>query len=1087
MSNNLEIRLTLKPILDGLDTFVAGVRTQLEALGKLTDGLRSDQQALAKDTKETAVEAASAMRETTAATEGTDVASGQLVETVGRLHTQMEQLGTAVAGLQASQQGAARQTGETAAAVEHADTASGQLVETLDRLNTHLDRIAKSEAPKKQEEQARALERTDTAARQATGGLRGFLQTLRERVGDVKTFNQRISNGDVALRKWMALFSGAGLVGLLRNYAQQAREAEQEQRLLAAQIGEAAAKEQIAAQSKNDYTRATLGLGRAINDAGRALQSVFTPVLSALTPILSAGASTAQAFAGAVGPIAPGAIAAAAGLLVLPRAISAVTAVINPLRTLVFALTGQTISQIHTLVTRMTQTQGTIKGWFSVVAGGTKSLEAFGRAALVAAGPLAALGAFYAVGQTAANLYVKSVEEAARKEQELANSITARYAAIVRGSASIRDQKGATAQLAAAQKELASTQTKIDALTSKKAASDAAYAPSASIEERMKAIGQKPLDGAPAGFGKPLPPVFTDADKRALTEAQQLLTGYQTQIRRLTDEREVAATTARNLAADEAKAEQARIDALVGRLPEIRDLAADLDFQKLSPQGQFAALGFQIDALKGQLASLPAPDTTSREAVNRHLAQQLDLENQIAKAEASRAQITKTLDAEEKEAAEKTLRARRDDLAARETLQRSILDQIRHEQTLVATREDLTPTQKQEAFNELLKRQQATLAEIIRLKKEEIGLASNPAEIARLEAEIADLKRQLDDKGPSAPGKLATQRQNAAAIESGTSDQHYNGFAEGFEGAYLSQVEQLGTAGDRIAEKFANVAGSIRTSLGSAFTDMLWRGEYLRDAMAEFGSAIAQSFIGNTAQMVADWIYQHTIMAAWKALTEAKVTAAAATGAAARTGIVVGEETAATTAKATGTAARTGFSLAEAGKNIISAATGAMSAMASIPYVGPILAIAAMGAIVAAGVALIQSFATGGLVRGPGTGTSDSVPARLSDGEYVVRSAAVDYYGTDLMDAINAGALDLSAGVEAIPAPLTQPSTVSGGGSYSSTTTDAGAGGGQPAVNLNVAFFNTQGDARAWAESQEGQTMLIDMQRQNRAAAGIRT
>ncbi len=45
--------------------------------------------------------------------------------------------------------------------------------------------------------------------------------------------------------------------------------------------------------------------------------------------------------------------------------------------------------------------------------------------------------------------------------------------------------------------------------------------------------------------------------------------------------------------------------------------------------------------------------------------------------------------------------------------------------------------------------------------------------------------------------------------------------------------------------------------------------------------------------------------------------------------------------------------------------------------------------------------ATGGLIRGAGTSTSDSIPARLSDGEYVVKAAAVKYYGTDFMNALN--------------------------------------------------------------------------------------
>ena len=48
-----------------------------------------------------------------------------------------------------------------------------------------------------------------------------------------------------------------------------------------------------------------------------------------------------------------------------------------------------------------------------------------------------------------------------------------------------------------------------------------------------------------------------------------------------------------------------------------------------------------------------------------------------------------------------------------------------------------------------------------------------------------------------------------------------------------------------------------------------------------------------------------------------------------------------------------------------------------------------------------MSFASGGLVLGPGTGTSDSIPAWLSNGEFVMRNAARSYYGADFMSALN--------------------------------------------------------------------------------------
>ena len=45
--------------------------------------------------------------------------------------------------------------------------------------------------------------------------------------------------------------------------------------------------------------------------------------------------------------------------------------------------------------------------------------------------------------------------------------------------------------------------------------------------------------------------------------------------------------------------------------------------------------------------------------------------------------------------------------------------------------------------------------------------------------------------------------------------------------------------------------------------------------------------------------------------------------------------------------------------------------------------------------------ASGGFISGPGTGTSDSIPARLSNGEYVVKASAVDQYGVAMMNSIN--------------------------------------------------------------------------------------
>jgi TP901 family phage tail tape measure protein len=51
----------------------------------------------------------------------------------------------------------------------------------------------------------------------------------------------------------------------------------------------------------------------------------------------------------------------------------------------------------------------------------------------------------------------------------------------------------------------------------------------------------------------------------------------------------------------------------------------------------------------------------------------------------------------------------------------------------------------------------------------------------------------------------------------------------------------------------------------------------------------------------------------------------------------------------------------------------------------------------------LPKYATGGYVEGRGTGTSDSIPARLSAGEYVVKASSVKKYGKDTLDQLNFG------------------------------------------------------------------------------------
>lgn len=65
----------------------------------------------------------------------------------------------------------------------------------------------------------------------------------------------------------------------------------------------------------------------------------------------------------------------------------------------------------------------------------------------------------------------------------------------------------------------------------------------------------------------------------------------------------------------------------------------------------------------------------------------------------------------------------------------------------------------------------------------------------------------------------------------------------------------------------------------------------------------------------------------------------------------------------------------------------------------------------------IGGYADGGLIRGPGTGTSDSILKRVSNNEYVVKARAVSKYGVGFMDSLNDGSLQLPRPVMAGASP----------------------------------------------------------------------
>lgn len=123
-------------------------------------------------------------------------------------------------------------------------------------------------------------------------------------------------------------------------------------------------------------------------------------------------------------------------------------------------------------------------------------------------------------------------------------------------------------------------------------------------------------------------------------------------------------------------------------------------------------------------------------------------------------------------------------------------------------------------------------------------------------------------------------------------------------------------------------------------------------------------------------------------------------------------------------------------------------------------------------------FARGGKVTGPGTSTSDSIPAWLSTGEFVIQAKAVRKYGRALFENLNSmrltrdgGGFNMGGFVEGLTTSLRRSSFAMGGLAPSGPTTT---------VNLHL-------DGQQFALS--GKTDVVDqlvssMQRRNLASAG---
>ncbi len=202
-------------------------------------------------------------------------------------------------------------------------------------------------------------------------------------------------------------------------------------------------------------------------------------------------------------------------------------------------------------------------------------------------------------------------------------------------------------------------------------------------------------------------------------------------------------------------------------------------------------------------------------------------------------------------------------------------------------------------------------------------------------------------------------------------------FTQQMQLAFVDLQNQIGTVAQQIARTFKSIIGGAIDSIAGGISGLIKGTKTWGTALREIGTGIVNSIIDSFARMAAEWIAKHILM-------EAVAWAFGAAMAAVKW-FITGEEIAAEEAK-------TPFLTI----NAILASVGSYGASAII---GIIALVAAIGVGIAAAAG---AFADGGFVSGPGGPRSDSIPAWLSNGEFVMNAEATAAH-RPMLEAINNG------------------------------------------------------------------------------------
>lgn len=355
------------------------------------------------------------------------------------------------------------------------------------------------------------------------------------------------------------------------------------------------------------------------------------------------------------------------------------------------------------------------------------------------------------------------------------------------------------------------------------------------------------------------------------------------------------------------------------------------------------------------------------------------LQDQIRLREILREHEGMTLEmARERLNTEKALRAQANQRLAQDQAYSSALGRIAMERADIESNRYITEAEKNRQLLPLLERENTLIAQRLDLKLRELQATASPEAKLQLQQQIDDLRQKQSDN-TRARGEAKPQT-----------------FGEGLEQGVSGRggfLDSLGTAAQNAAEAVRGGLNSALQETSNFLYNLATGASSFREAWNQASIAVGQQFLRMITDMVAKMIWRATIEKGLIALSV----------------LLHGSgEAAKTAATGAGVGMRLAMIVKEALASVYKGAIQAYESLSSIPYVGPFLGAAAMAAAIAGGIALVSKIGgheQGGIVRGG----KQLTWINENGEEAVIRNPSLRKFGEPFIERLNAGILDLSA------------------------------------------------------------------------------